>query len=159
MTWHRREPRHQQPGYWIEIITWSYALCCLYFSSWWNHVYNLPIFSRVASQALGQLYDLPSARAVTLKDMGKLDQWQTTTKHNKAMCRVLWMYWSSLQVLSGALFHPLFIVLQAPSKPQTIHNISSHPSCRTHEGWLEILWIVHLVLRLAMWAVLGTKVA
>ena len=36
----------------------------------------LPISFKVASLALGQSYDCPSAREVTLKDMGKIDQKQ-----------------------------------------------------------------------------------
>ena len=45
------------------------------------HVHDLPIFSRGASLALGQSYDCPSASEATLKDMGKIDQYQTMTKH------------------------------------------------------------------------------
>ena len=44
---------------------------------------SLPISFRVASLALGQSYDCPSASEVTLKDM-KIDWQQTTPKHNKA---------------------------------------------------------------------------
>ena len=40
----------------------------------------LPRFFMVASLALGQSYDCPSASEATLKDMGKIDSSQTTTK-------------------------------------------------------------------------------
>ena len=43
----------------------------------WLHV---PIFFKVASLALGQSYDCPSASEATLKDMGKINWYQT---HNK----------------------------------------------------------------------------
>ena len=39
------------------------------------------IFFRVASLALGQPYDCPSTSEATLKDMGKIDKCQNTTKH------------------------------------------------------------------------------
>ena len=41
----------------------------------------LPIFFRVASQALGQSYDCPSACEATMKDTHNTDQHQTN--HNK----------------------------------------------------------------------------
>ena len=49
---------------------------------------------RVDSLALGQSYNCPSASEVTLKDMGKTDKSQTTTKHNKAwiLCMILGKY-------------------------------------------------------------------
>ena len=54
---------------------------------------SLPISFRVASLALGQSYDCPSASEVTLKDM-KTDWQQTTPKHNKAriLCIFLGKY-------------------------------------------------------------------
>ena len=44
------------------------------------HVIYLPIFFRVASLALGQLYDCPSACEVTLKDIGRISCCLTTSK-------------------------------------------------------------------------------
>ena len=41
---------------------------------------HIPIFLRVASLALGQLYDFPNASEVTQKDMSKIDQYQSNTK-------------------------------------------------------------------------------
>ena len=41
---------------------------------------------RVASLALGQSYDYPSAREVTLKDMGNSDHSLITTKQVQTMC-------------------------------------------------------------------------
>ena len=63
--------------------------CCVYFdNSLWIHVIYLPIFFRVASLALGQSYDCPSASEGTLKDMGKTiwtKPQQHTTAHNKML--------------------------------------------------------------------------
>ena len=47
------------------------------------YVINLPIFFRVASLALGQSYDCPSASEATLKKMGQTSLYQATTKHHK----------------------------------------------------------------------------
>ena len=47
------------------------------------HVMHLPISFRVASLALGQSCDCPSANEATLKHMGKADWHQTTTENNK----------------------------------------------------------------------------
>ena len=41
----------------------------------------------VALLAVGLSYDCPSVCEVTLTDMCKIDQYQTTTKHNKAQPR------------------------------------------------------------------------
>ena len=41
---------------------------------------SLPIFIRVGSLAQGQSYDCPSASEATLKNRGKMNQYQTTTK-------------------------------------------------------------------------------
>ena len=41
----------------------------------WVHVFYQAIPSRVTSLALGQSYDCPCASEVTLKDMGKVDQY------------------------------------------------------------------------------------
>ena len=72
--------------------------CCGYFiSNHWNHVIKLPISFRVASMALGQSYDCPSASEVTLKDMGKIDQHQNTAMHepcghSRGVLYILMMY-------------------------------------------------------------------
>ena len=59
--------------------------CCGYSISYkWIQVVCLPQSFRVASLALGQSYDCPSANEATLKDMGKIYKYQTTTKHTKA---------------------------------------------------------------------------
>ena len=44
--------------------------------------------------AFGQLYDCPSASEVTLKDMDKIAQTQTTTKHNQGqhLCIIIMVY-------------------------------------------------------------------
>ena len=66
-----------------KICTWySCSLfCCGYIiNSSWILVIGLPIFFRVASLALGQSYDCPSASEVTLRDMRKINPYQTITK-------------------------------------------------------------------------------
>ena len=52
---------------------------------------HLPISFRVASQALGQSYDCPSASEITLNDMGLHE---AAPNHNKeqSMCIILGMY-------------------------------------------------------------------
>ena len=40
---------------------------------------------RVTSLAVGQSYDCPSASEVTLKDMGKIDRWQTIGETEQSM--------------------------------------------------------------------------
>ena len=54
------------------------------------------IYFRITSPE--QLYDLPNAIEVTLKDMDKFHQYKTTTKHNKmqTMCLNLAMYYTSI---------------------------------------------------------------
>ena len=52
------------------------------FNYQWIYVLDLPIFFRVTPLELEQSYDCSSASEVTLKDMGKGDQNQTTTKWN-----------------------------------------------------------------------------
>ena len=54
------------------------------FLSYWIQRLPLPISFRVASLALGQSYDCPSAREATLKDMDIIDQHPITAEHHKA---------------------------------------------------------------------------
>ena len=60
----------------------GYFLLCflfgLYYQFLWIHVTHLPISFRIASLALGQSCDCPSACEVTLKDIGK----QVSDVHN-----------------------------------------------------------------------------
>ena len=51
---------------------WCALFCCGCYQILIIYVTDLSIFFRVASQALGQSYDCPSAYEATLKDMGKL---------------------------------------------------------------------------------------
>ena len=48
------------------------------------HMIHLPISFRVTSLPLGQSYDCPSASEVTLKDLSKIDRYQTPAKRKKA---------------------------------------------------------------------------
>ena len=65
------------------ICVFVLRLLWLYCHSWWLNMVILPIFFRVTSLALGQSYDCPSASEVTLKYMGKITLYQTTTNRNK----------------------------------------------------------------------------
>ena len=69
----------------------------------------LPISFRVTSLALGQSYDCPSASEVTLKDMGKINKYQTTTKHKKT---------ENKKIILGDVF-------KIPHKKHPIENISA----------------------------------
>ena len=72
-------------------------LCFILFwwYSWWIHELYLPIFFRVASLALGQSYDCPSASEVTLNDMIKIDHQLLITKLSNAdtICIICGMYY------------------------------------------------------------------
>ena len=59
-----------------------------YFGSLWF----IAISFRVASLALGQSYDCPSASEATLKDMGKIRQYHTAIKRNKVQncVHIIW---------------------------------------------------------------------
>ena len=46
----------------------------------WTIVMYFHILFKIASQALGQSHDCPSASEATLKDMGKVVWYPTTTK-------------------------------------------------------------------------------
>ena len=56
------------------VLFWYQLILPIFFFVW---LYGLilPIFFRVASLALGQSYDCPSASEATLKDMGKYVTW------------------------------------------------------------------------------------
>ena len=81
--------------YAYNVVLVCFSLFWLYYISLGSHVICLPISFMVASLALGQSYDCPSASEETMKDMGKIDQNQATTKHNRAqiMCLILWMHY------------------------------------------------------------------
>ena len=69
----------------------QYLLCIdlLWLHHQFLHTCDLSTASfRVASLVLGQSYDCPSASEATLKDMGKINWYQTTSKHNKG-----WTMW------------------------------------------------------------------
>ena len=101
---------HGQAGLWDIYSTYIYSIsheictwfCCVLFYCGYMysgtlllHRHSLYVFYqflwiyrpyftisfRVTSLALGQSYDCPSASEVTLKDMGNIDHYQTTTKH------------------------------------------------------------------------------
>ena len=59
---------------------YTVLLCssCYIMSSLWIHMIHLTICFRVTSPTPGQSYDCPSVSEVALKDMGKINQYQTT---------------------------------------------------------------------------------
>ena len=60
--------------------------CCAVFCNikcLWIGGINLPISFRGISPALGQSHDCPSPSEVTMKDMGKISQFSTTTRQDK----------------------------------------------------------------------------
>ena len=66
----------------VRLYPTDYVLCV--YHSLLSGLYDATTISfRVASQALGQSYDCPSASEVTMKDMGKINQYLSPTKHNK----------------------------------------------------------------------------
>ena len=77
-----------------EYIPWNMGTILLsfvfggYISKLWIYLINLPISFRVASLALGQSYDCPSASEVTLKDVGHIDHFKPQQKENFA--NILW---------------------------------------------------------------------
>ena len=71
-----------------EICTYFYhAMSCGY-QLFQIHMVNLPIFFKVASLALGQSCDCPSAREATLKNMGKINYYHT--QQNTTHVHILW---------------------------------------------------------------------
>ena len=100
------------------------------------------IFFRVASQALGQSYDCPSASEVTLKDMGNHDQCLNTTNHGHMwnMCIIFWKFCATFERLfHEKLHHMIYYVhrlFQANNK-----NIKSYALwmfCQGIHWWLVI---------------------
>ena len=63
----------------MQMVLLHFILCWYIISSMWIYMMCLPISFRVASLASGQSYDCPSASGVTLKDMGKIRHYWTTT--------------------------------------------------------------------------------
>ena len=64
-------------GFVVLVLLWLWCVLL------WNCVRRLPISFKIVPLALGQSYDCPSASKVVLKDMGKICQFLTKTKHNK----------------------------------------------------------------------------
>ena len=72
-----------------KVYSLSYAFSFVVLIFWrdiyhWIDMFYLPPFFRVASQALTQSYDCPSASEGVLNDMGLIVCYLTTTKRNKA---------------------------------------------------------------------------
>ena len=63
-----------------EILAVIFFFVLLYSHFLWIHLMHLPMWFRVASVALKQSYDCPSASEVTLKHMGNIDRQQTVVR-------------------------------------------------------------------------------
>ena len=79
-----------QPWYTVYPMKYPLLLVLLCFVmvsllSLWIYAIDLPIFFRVTSLALGQSPDCPSASEVTLNNMGKIVQYQTTIMHQSKL--------------------------------------------------------------------------
>ena len=57
------------------------------------HALYLPVFFRVASLALGQSYDCPSASEVTLNYMGEIGRYQNRTQNTTKREPGAWFLW------------------------------------------------------------------
>ena len=103
---------HSQQQYipWnMHLVLLCFVLLWLYHGSWWIYMVYLPISFRVASLALGQSYDCPSASEATLIDMDKTNQYQTTAKHNKTwtLCIILGInYFHKIQSFAAFITYP-----------------------------------------------------
>ena len=68
----------------VIMCAWVCLLTLVAISFLRMYVMHLLIRFKVASLAIGYTYDCPDASESILKDMGKIDQYLITTKHNKA---------------------------------------------------------------------------
>ena len=88
----------------------------------------LPISFRVASLALGQSYDCPSASEATLKDMGTIDHYLSATK--ACMCEYLWdVYYIGRTCRHGYLDYTLkpHCTIPPPTTPTPVgHNFANN---------------------------------
>ena len=90
-----REVNHRLGNKVVEYISYIPAIVLCSTLPWWYHqlisihMIYLPTFFKITSLPLGQSYDCPSTSEVILKNMGKITQYLTTTKHNKA--RTVWI--------------------------------------------------------------------
>ena len=112
-----------------KIRTWFCCalFCCGYIIGYLLiYVIHLLISFRVASLALGQSY---SASEVTLKDMGKMNQHQTTTKHNKA--QITW--WRHQMETFSAL-----LALCAGNSPVTGKFPSQRPVMKSFDVFFDL---------------------
>ena len=107
----------------------------------------LSVFFRVASLALGQSYDCPSASEVTLKKMGRIGQYLTTaniTKH-KWCAYFSWftLHWSPPRFMEPSM-GPTW-VLSAPDGPHVgPMNLAIRDGITHHyHHWMHYLWHSH----------------
>ena len=71
---------YRHPIIWLWFFLWF--VCCVYNNcAEWICKIILPTFLRVASLALGQIYNFPGASEATLKDMDPTGQYQNKAYH------------------------------------------------------------------------------
>ena len=78
----------------MHIAVMCFVLLCFYYHSLEINVIHISKFFRVASLALGQSYDCPSASEAIPKNLGRNNWCRTTRKHNElqTLCKILGMY-------------------------------------------------------------------
>ena len=79
--------------------------CSCMINFWYIYMIHFTISFRVTSLALGQSYDCPSASEVILKDMGKINEHQTTTHIVITLGLTSIRHWSNSFTLPRGLIH------------------------------------------------------
>ena len=95
-----------------------------------------PLSFRVASLALGQFYDCPSVTEATLKDMGKIGLYLTTTNHAKVwiFCIILGFYYISVHKANVSLYGKSMNATSEKQKPDSTWLFSLHWRYNDHDG-------------------------
>ena len=77
----------------MHMVSLAFVSLWLYYHSQCMYEVHSPILFSVTSLALGQSYDCPSASEVTLDNMNKINQNQTTKKHKTAQTVCIPLLW------------------------------------------------------------------
>ena len=126
-------------------IVFVLILC---FDSYWIHVIYSPIFFRVASLALGQSYDCPSASEATLKSKGNHNHTQKPMNH-------MHISWDVFYAVSGS-FRALFsycytIIVYNDAVGCTMFHLFSYPSVKSCLLILCTVMSVFIFFQLSNW--------
>ena len=112
---------------------------------------------RIASLALGQSYDCPSASEVTLKDMGKMCWHLTTIKHNKLwtvhILHGMYSYLFPNKVWTVGIFHGIYyIYLPNNQFPQDLKLVITQSGYRELAIYmLQQLYVTQSVTDMGQW--------